>query len=279
MGPQRLLRRPPWVVPQSSFRSTLPGNRGFSLIELLVIVAVIALLVAILLPCLRQAREQARRIACQSNLRQIAVAWHTYLDGHKGSFYQCVNANMNYGGKQGSGARRWGADLEDPVRKPLNPSLNLPLVVRSGAEVYRCPSDTGSKSVRPTYFDYYGTSYNTNLMLIGQNQLLANPFDPCLSVIVKINQRLKDLNRSAISKESRLILIGDFGWVNQWSFASTQRIEWHGRPYHHNLAFMDGHVSFVKIRKALHVTSQYTVVPFDDLQAEASECQQEVADE
>jgi len=254
----------------------MPSDRGFTLLELLVVVAVLAMLIALLLPSLRQAKAQAKQVACQSNLRQIAVAWHAYLDAHEGSFYQCVNANMNYGGKQGSGAAQWGADPHDPVTKPLNLHLGLPEVARSGAEVFRCPLDDGSKTVRPTYFDYYGTSYNTNPMLIGQNQLLVNPLDPCLSVIVRINQKLKSLNRSEISSDSRLLLIGDFGWVNEWSFASTQRIEWHGRAKHHNVAFMDGHVEFIEIRKGLHVTPRYTVIPFANLRTEASACQEYV---
>jgi prepilin-type N-terminal cleavage/methylation domain-containing protein len=53
---------------------------GFSLIELLVVMATLALLIAILLPALSQARYQARRAACAANLRQIGVAIHLYAD-------------------------------------------------------------------------------------------------------------------------------------------------------------------------------------------------------
>lgn len=51
---------------------------GFTLIEVLVVVAIIALLLAVLLPSLRQAREQAKLVACQVNSRQIAIALATY---------------------------------------------------------------------------------------------------------------------------------------------------------------------------------------------------------
>jgi len=54
--------------------------RAFTLIELLVVVAIIALLIAILLPALAAAREQARRITCSSNLRQVGIALHAYAD-------------------------------------------------------------------------------------------------------------------------------------------------------------------------------------------------------
>jgi prepilin-type N-terminal cleavage/methylation domain-containing protein len=56
-------------------------QEGFTLIELLVVIAVIALLAAILFPALAKAREAARRVTCQGNLRQLQVAWETRSGG------------------------------------------------------------------------------------------------------------------------------------------------------------------------------------------------------
>lgn len=61
-------------------------REGFTLIELLVVISIIALLLAILLPSLQRARQQARAVACQANLRQWGSIFRIYLDENDGKF-------------------------------------------------------------------------------------------------------------------------------------------------------------------------------------------------
>src|SRR3954466_5046739 len=59
-------------------RSAASSRKGFTLIELLVVIAIIAILAAILFPAFARARENARRSACLSNMRQMSLGFLQY---------------------------------------------------------------------------------------------------------------------------------------------------------------------------------------------------------
>ena len=237
---------------------------AFTLIELLVVVAIVVILIGVLLSSLRLARIQSRRVACQANLHSIGQGFHAYFSESGDRFPQGINLNLFYGGWSGVMAA---------LPRPLNESMGLPAVAGAdSAKVYRCPADTGGEpAAYPTAFDQFGNSYSANPILVGQNRLPER--GRCEPLHKRINTRLSGLSVTQVDEPSRLLLLGDYGWVNQRSPDLPFRTEWHFKACHHNLLFLDGHAAFVHIRKGPYITKDYRFQPFKDLDDLARTCQ------
>jgi prepilin-type processing-associated H-X9-DG protein len=99
------------------------------------------------------------------------------------------------------------------------------------------------------------------------------------AAVAGLPAQLPELYAGRVANATRLLLIGDFGWVNQWKPRPHRHIEWkelaewHGKADCHTMAFLDGHVAFTRIEKGFYVTSEYCVLPFQSLYGLAEEVQ------
>src|SRR5688572_13203983 len=119
-------------------------QHGFTLVELLVVIGIIAVLIAILLPALSRARAQAKAVQCQSNLRQIGIAAHMYVNNNRGSlpFGEYVP------GYAGAVSTRWFASLQNTLNNKYGATFNDAAASGShGArlrELFICPDSPGN---------------------------------------------------------------------------------------------------------------------------------------
>lgn len=122
---------------------------GFTLVELLIVIAIIAILAAMLMPVLNQAEIRAQSVNCMTNIRQILIGWKEYTTENSGNFPMNPNSiqdsiiekldwvacEEDYSGDPGDTNWMW---LVDPTKSLLAPYVTQP-------KVYKCPTDTSKQ--------------------------------------------------------------------------------------------------------------------------------------
>jgi len=235
--------------------------RAFSLVELLISLAVVLVLISMLLPLLHHARATSLVTVCQSNLRQIGMGYQGYLQDFErfpGVTDARASAEWRYGGVEFLGDERVPVIAADrPINAYLAPTTNTDLL--RTAHVFRCPADRGvaqgtalpgqpltwdDADAHVPLFERFGTSYLANPRLSDRNRALGLPSDSSVAP--------EPLHVQEISvATSRLLVAGDPIWHHATLETRTDDdpalsdLSWHTAPRHGNALTADGSVRYL----------------------------------
>lgn len=228
----------------NSWRSRIVALHAFTLVEMLVVIAIIGILIALLLPILSTAKGRASRLACISNQKQIATALLLYAQNDPGGRLPGTNS------------------VTDPTNDVcIGFRLLIAEYVGGSKSVFRCPADTflfvaiegELQKVNLSHFDFHATSYGFN----GSNLSSTNS-PPRLD-------GLNGLRLDAVQHPERTVLTCDgparFGW--SWHEAQT-RPNYDATklvPARNVMSFVDGHAEYLKTVMAVTSTNGLMAEP------------------
>ncbi len=187
---------------QSRRSGLTQASRGFTLIELLVVIAIIAILAAILFPVFQKVRENARRASCQSNEKQLGLAFVQYCQDFDELFPSgTIPLNACCGGVANAGAG-WASQV-------------YPFIKSKG--VYKCPDD----SVTTSNISYsYNANFNYALGSTWAGPNLSTLNGPAKTVLVfECSNTVANVDPSAFEQNSP-VGAGAAGWNGQANFAT-----------------------------------------------------------
>jgi prepilin-type N-terminal cleavage/methylation domain-containing protein/prepilin-type processing-associated H-X9-DG protein len=146
-------------------------SKGFTLVELLVVIGIIALLISILLPSLARARKAAASTVCLSNLRQLGMAFQVYANDNKYTF------PLSRGG---GGPSEWinFPSTWNTANRQLTDSAIAPYIGGFNERLLQCPNDPLNFP-----FAYYRWSYAMNTLMEGiRLSKIQNPSEKMLLI-------------------------------------------------------------------------------------------------
>ncbi len=142
-------------------------RKGFTLIEILVVVAIIALLVTIALPSMRAARRTTKRTVCLANLKQVGVAFQNYVPTNR-ERYPTMSILPSQEMLKPEGDRLPG--ISKVLEREIGGGKSSDKILGNKNEALLCPADVNNDVPdlgEPRYFDSEHTSYEWESLVNG----------------------------------------------------------------------------------------------------------------